>query len=171
MQPIQIGLIDVEKETQKLNEYLRQSNLTLDSLKFIHDKQAVNVGDLKLKLDEIAALRDHLKSNRFVPSLTFKDENDFGILILNEYKCNLSQSVILSQRQSFELLNLCHFSPDIEWTLLYRASQDAGFEAKNFHSKCDSHRCRTLTIFKSAEPHSFIIRGLYGVCVVRWRDA
>lgn len=129
----------------------------------------MNVEDLKLKLDEIAALKDHLKSNRFVPSLTFKDENDFGVLILNEYKCNLSQSVILSQRQSFELLNLCQFSPDIEWTLLYRASQD-GFEAKNFHSKCDSHRCRTLTIFKSAEPHSFIIRGLYGVCVVRWRD-
>jgi hypothetical protein len=31
MQPIQIGSIDVEEETQKLNEYLRQSNLTLDS--------------------------------------------------------------------------------------------------------------------------------------------
>ncbi len=147
MPPIQIVSIDVEKETQKLNEYLRQSNLTLDALKAIHDKQAVNVEDLKLKLEEAAALKDHLKSNRFVPSLTFKDENDFGVLILNEYKCNLSQSVILSQRQSFELLNLCQFSPDIEWTLLYRACQD-GFETKNFHSKCDSHRCRTLTIFK-----------------------
>ena len=84
MQPIQIGSIDVEEETQKLNEYLRQSNLTLDSLKVIQDKQAVNVGDLKLKLDEIAALKDHLKSNQFVPSLTFKDENDFGVSILNE---------------------------------------------------------------------------------------
>ena len=31
MQPIQIGSIDVEEETQKLNEFLRQSNLTLDS--------------------------------------------------------------------------------------------------------------------------------------------
>ncbi len=31
MQPIQIDSIDVEEETQKLNEYLRQSNLTLDS--------------------------------------------------------------------------------------------------------------------------------------------
>ncbi len=42
---------------------------------------------------------------------------------------------------------------------MYRASQD-GFEAKNFHSKCDSHhRCRTLTIVKSAEPHSFIFGG------------
>ena len=69
-----------KKKAQKLNEYLRQSNLTLDSLKVIHDKQAVNVEDLKLKLDEIAALKDHLKSNRFVPSLTFKDENDFGVL-------------------------------------------------------------------------------------------
>ncbi len=80
MQPIQIGSIDAEEETQKLNEFMRQSNLTLDSLKAIRDKQAVNVGDLKLKLDEIAALKDHLKSNRFVPSLTFKDENDFGVL-------------------------------------------------------------------------------------------
>ncbi len=69
----------------------------------------------------------------------------------------MSKSVILSQRQSFELLNLCQFSSDIEWTLLYRASQD-GFEAKHFHSKCDSH-CRTLTIFKSAEPHTFIFGG------------
>ena len=80
IQPIRIGSIDVEEETQKLNEFLRQSNLTLDALKVIHDKQAMNVSDLKLKLDEIAALKDHLKSNRFVPSLTFKDENDFGVL-------------------------------------------------------------------------------------------
>jgi hypothetical protein len=149
--------IEVQEETQKLNEFFRQSNLTLDSIKAIHDKHAGDVSDLKLKLDEIASLKDHLKSNQFVPSLTFNGDSDFGVLILNEYKCNLSKSVILSQRQSFELLNLCQFSPDIEWTLLYRASQD-GFEAKHFHSKCDSH-CRTLTIFKSAEPHSFIFGG------------
>jgi hypothetical protein len=31
MQPIRIGSIDVKEETQKLNEFLRQSNLTLDS--------------------------------------------------------------------------------------------------------------------------------------------
>ena len=31
MQPIRIGSIDVAEETQKLNEFLRQSNLTLDS--------------------------------------------------------------------------------------------------------------------------------------------
>jgi hypothetical protein len=66
-----------------------------------------------------------------VPSLTFKDENDFGVSIPDEYKCDLSQSVILSKQQSLELLNLCQFSPDIEWTLLYRASQD-GFESKHF---------------------------------------
>ncbi len=67
------------------------------------------------------------------------------------------KSVILSHWQSFEPINKCQFSPDIEWTLLYRTSQD-GFDANNFHSKCDSH-CRTLTLFKSAESHSFLYGG------------
>ncbi len=45
------------------------------------------------------------------------------------------------------MIELCDFSPNDKWTLLYRASRD-GFYAKDFHAKCDGHS-NTLTIMKA----------------------
>lgn len=42
---------------------------------------------------------------------------------------------------------MCEFDPSQRWTLIYRGSRD-GFEAKNFHEKCDS-KSPTLTIIRS----------------------
>jgi len=54
------------------------------------------------------------------------------------------------------LINLCEFSPNDKWSLLYRGTRD-GFGASNFHSKCDGHN-NTLTILKSKES-SYIFGG------------
>ena len=45
------------------------------------------------------------------------------------------------------LLNLCEFSKEHKWSLLYQATRD-GFGATDFHSKCDGIR-NTLTIIKT----------------------
>jgi hypothetical protein len=54
------------------------------------------------------------------------------------------------------LLNLCEFSLNDKWSLLYRATRD-GFGSNDFHSKCDGH-ANTLTIFK-AKQSKFIFGG------------
>jgi hypothetical protein len=59
------------------------------------------------------------------------------------------ESEILSREQENTLTELCNFS-DQKWRLLYRASRD-GFEAREFHSKCDgNHNTLTLVISSNA---------------------
>lgn len=59
---------------------------------------------------------------------------------------NLSSS-ILNREQVIQLMNLCGFSLEQEWSLVYRASRD-GFSAADFHSRCDS--CpNSLIVIKS----------------------
>jgi hypothetical protein len=56
-------------------------------------------------------------------------------------------SQILIGEQSSKLINLCEFSTNDKWSLLYRGTRD-GFGAKDFHSKCDDHP-NTLTLVKA----------------------
>ena len=66
------------------------------------------------------------------------------------------QSEILKDEQEyFEFINLCEFSPNDKWSLLYRVTRD-GFGSKYFHSRCDGH---SKTIFKAKES-SHIFGGL-----------
>jgi hypothetical protein len=46
-----------------------------------------------------------------------------------------------------DLIGLCRFSPLVEWSLVYRASEQ-GFSAADFHSFCDN-KVNTLTIVKT----------------------
>jgi hypothetical protein len=55
-----------------------------------------------------------------------------------------------------ELINLCEFTPNDKWTLLYRGTRD-GFGSDVFHSRCDGHT-NTLTILK-AKQSSYIFGG------------
>ncbi len=67
-----------------------------------------------------------------------------------------SSEILTDERQSFELVKLCEFSPNDKWSLLYRGTRD-GFGAKDFHSRCDGHS-NTLTILK-AKQSEFIFGG------------
>jgi hypothetical protein len=64
----------------------------------------------------------------------------------------IMDSVILRGKTS-ELMFLCEFQNTLKWNLIYRASQD-GFEAANFHSKCDN-KPNTLVIIKSENGNIF----------------
>lgn len=66
---------------------------------------------------------------------------------------SIQSSTILNQTQVDDLFQLCHFSPEQEFSLLYRASEH-GFAASAFHSNCDN-KTRTLTIVKSIDGYIF----------------
>ena len=98
--------------------------------------------------------------NEFKPNLSFNQEW-FGSLYLNDYSIiDPFKSQILSGNQPSDLIKLCGFSSKDKWTLLYRGTRD-GFEANDFHSKCDDHP-NTLTIIK-ASGTSFIFGGFTSV--------
>ena len=69
---------------------------------------------------------------------------------------SLKSEILKGEQQCSELINLCEFSPNDQWSLLYRATRD-GFGTKAFHSKCDGHS-NTLTILK-AKGSQFIFGG------------
>lgn len=57
------------------------------------------------------------------------------------------KSCILGQNLYMDFINLCEFSVETKWKLVYRASRD-GFGAEIFHLKCD-YIAPTITIIKS----------------------
>ncbi len=71
---------------------------------------------------------------------------------MNSFKSQILTDI----EQSIELINLCEFSTNDKWSLLYRGTRD-GFGVKDVHSNCDGHS-NTLTIFK-AKQKSYIFGG------------
>jgi len=86
-----------------------------------------------------------------------KNNQKINKSILGESKIfnnSLTYSTILSEKyQTKQLMSLCEFPVRQKWDLIYRASQD-GFEAVNFHSKCEN-KPNTLVIVKSTNGNVF----------------
>lgn len=66
---------------------------------------------------------------------------------------DFDSKIVHSNELKQHLCKVCQFDPTQEWSLLYRGSEH-GFEAANFHSKCDN-KPNTLTIIKSSRGHIF----------------
>ena len=62
-------------------------------------------------------------------------------------------SLILSESEMWQLMKLCHFSLELEWTCIYRATQN-GFEAEKFHENCD-YKPNNLILIKSVNGNVF----------------
>jgi len=146
--------INVEEETNKINELFRNPRLKLKSMENFQKKQRATIAEIKENQEKMFAIRNHLNKNKFLPILDSGIK--FGALTLYDYKTNLSKSHILNQQKAIDLIKLCEFSSNNKFSLLYRGSQD-GFEAKDFHAKCDGH-LNTLTIIKASNT-SFIFGG------------
>jgi len=92
-------------------------------------------------------------ANEFMPNLSSFQQNEtflFGLIRLNAYCSNMNSfksEILTDERQITELIDLCEFSPNDKWSLLYRGTWD-GFESRDFHSRCDGHS-NTLTIVKA----------------------
>jgi hypothetical protein len=137
----------LEQSLNKTDDSFRDPNLLIESIREMQRQQEESIAKLKLKLDEQSQVKDTLKEmNTFKPNLSFSPDS-FGQLRLNEYTIEPFKSQILSGKQLLDLIKLCEFSLKDKWTLLYRGSRD-GFDAANFHSKCDDHN-NTLTILKA----------------------
>jgi hypothetical protein len=148
--------VSLELDYQKLDESYRDPLLTWEKCNQLQVSQEKMLDGIKLKLKELKQMRKHLKKNKFEPRLP-NIESSFGMLTLKTYtKDHLLTSQILSQAQCMELTNLCEFSHEDKWTLLYRGSRD-GFGAHDFHLKCDG-KSQTLTLLK-AKRSKFIFGG------------
>ena len=75
-----------------------------------------------------------------------------GSLVFNSdeieiYHIEKSSTSLLTNKQWSDLKRICQLND--KWRLIYKASRD-GFEAKNFHEKCDN-KSFTLSLFKVKE--------------------
>jgi hypothetical protein len=127
---------------------------------------------IQFKINEMTKIKDNLKAtNDFQPNLSLFDQNEtslFGSIKLSEYcsnKKSFKSEILKGEQQSVELIELCEFSPNDKWSLLYRGTRD-GFGSNDFHSRCDGYS-NTLTILK-ARGSKFIFGGF---TTVSWNSS
>ncbi len=151
----------------EVEETFRHPNLLIEAIKEMQQKQEQSLNEIQIKLNEMNQVKDHLTAtNYFLPTFSsFNQEEEtliFGSIKLRQNSdMNLFKSeILIDERQITELIDLCEFTTNDEWTLSYRGTRD-GFGVKDFHSKCDNHS-NTLTILKVKES-SFIFGGFASV--------
>jgi hypothetical protein len=157
----------------QIEETFRNPNLLIESIKEIQQKQEESLNEIQLKLYVMSQVKDDLKAtNKFKPNLSsFNQEEEtsiFGSIKLNGCWLNVNSfkgQILTDECQMSELIELCEFSPNDKWSLLYRATRD-GFGSDDFHSKCNGHS-NTLTILK-AKPSKFIFGGF---TTVSWESS
>ena len=111
----------------------------------------------------MSKIKEDLKaSNDFKPNLSSFNQTEtslFGSIKLNGYWLNSNSfkgQILTNERQISEFIDLCEFSSNDKWSLLYCGTRD-GFGSHVFHSKCNGH-ANTLTILK-AKGSKFIFGG------------
>jgi hypothetical protein len=159
-----------ENELNRIEEVFRISNanLLIQSIGEMQQKIEKSSNDIQSKLNEMNQVKDHFKViNVFRPNLSLFDQAEeetslFGSIKLNQYTNTNSfiGQILTNHQQCSELINLCEFSPNDKWSLLYRGTRD-GFGSSVFHKNCDDHS-NTLTIFK-AKGSGFIFGGYTSV--------
>jgi hypothetical protein len=131
-------------------------------------KQDESLKEIRFILSEMNQVKsDLIETNEFKPNLTLLNQEEgtslFGSIKLDVYRLNSLKSKILTNEQQYvELIQLCAFSLNDRWSLLYRGTRD-GFGSDDYHSRCDDHS-NILTILKAKE--SFHVFG--GFTTVNW---
>jgi hypothetical protein len=154
----------LETELNEIEELFRNPSLLIQTIQDMQFKQEESLKDIQLKLNVINQVKDDLKATHFfIPNLySFNLDEEtsslFGSIKLNQYTNikSFKGQILKGERQSFDLIKLCEFSPNDKWSLLYRGTRD-GFSAQDFHSKCDN-KSPTLSICKAHES-SYIFGG------------
>jgi hypothetical protein len=153
----------LENELNQIEESFRNPNLLIETIQAIQQKQEDSLKEIQIKLNEMNQVKDGLKAtNKFKPNLSSFNQEEaslFGSIRLNACWLNVNSfksEILTDLKQCLELIDLCDFSPNDKWSLLYRATRD-GFGSNDFHSKCDGHS-NTLTLLK-AKQSSYIFGG------------
>jgi hypothetical protein len=158
----------LENEMNGIEDTFRNPHLLIETIKQMQRRQEESLNGIQMKLKQINQVKDHLvATNGFKPNLSSFNQTEgdtsFGSLKLDECWLNVNSfkgQILTDERQMTELIDLCEFSPNDKWSLLYRAKRD-GFEPNDFHSRCDGHS-NTLTILKAKES-SYIFGGFTSV--------
>ena len=147
----------LDKSQMKINfhniftqfRHVTLNHVTISELKL---RQELIYSNVNSKIDDSKywLKDDNVNRIEFMPASHNLNLDSFGHL-RDVSKCdeNLSQSQIVTNEQAKDLIQLCEFSFDDQWSLIYRASRD-GFDANDFHFKCDNHSS-TLTLLKAKE--------------------
>jgi hypothetical protein len=144
----------LESELNQIEDTFRNPNLLAQSIKEMQSKQEASLKEIQIKLNQMTTVKYQLKTTKgFKPNLSSFNQEEgtslFGSLKLDGCWLNVNSfkgQILTDVRQMTELIDLCGFSPNDKWTLLYRGTRD-GFGSRDFHSKCDGHS-NTLTILK-----------------------
>jgi hypothetical protein len=138
----------------QIEETFRDPSLLIATIQEMQRKQEESLKEIQFKLNQMNQVKDDLNAtNDFQPNLSSFQQNEtslFGSIRLNAYWLNMNlfkSQILTGERQLVELLKVCEFSPNDNWSLLYRGTRD-GFGANDFHSRCDGHS-NTLTILKA----------------------
>jgi len=128
-------------------EYLNKNEVDDKKLK-ISNEEALNlVKKAELEINNLKNIifdRNILKFERNNEKI---NESLLGTLKTDK----IIDSLIISNQE--KLFSLCEFPVGQKLNLIYRASQD-GFEAVNFHKKCDN-KPNTLTVIKTTNDYVF----------------
>jgi hypothetical protein len=131
----------------KNTEYLNKNEVDDKKLK-ISNEEALNlVKKAELEIENLKNIIFDGNILKFERNNEKINENILGTLKTDK----IIDSLIISNQ--VKLFSLCEFPVNQKWNLIYRASQD-GFEAVNFHSKCDNKQ-NTLVIIKSTNGNVF----------------
>jgi hypothetical protein len=134
---------------ERSNKYLAQFRINEQEVKRLMEmsKQTLNYCEME---------RDYLRDIMFTEKYFEFEENENPIISSSigwiRQKASFLDSVILSEKQGTDLIELCKFDSS-RWILLYRASTD-GISASAFHSNCDK-KAKTLTVVKSTDGEIF----------------
>jgi hypothetical protein len=157
-------LQSLQDKLNGVEETFRNPHLLIETIKQMQRNQEESLNGIQLKLNQMNQAEDHLvATNGFKPNLSLLNQEEqnslFGSLKLDGCWLNLNSfkgQILTDERQITELIDLCEFSPNDKWSLLYLGTRD-GFDSNDFHSKCDGHS-NTLTLLK-AKGSGFIFGG------------
>ncbi len=148
---------NIDKELESFHtinsEYLKQ-NVIDDEMIKNKNEEANNF--IKKAEAEIKSLKTFIFDGNIISFE--KNVEKINRLILGSIMNNRIESLILLNNSEIKkLFFLCEFTNEFtqhqNWNLIYRASQD-GFEAANFHEKCDN-KPSTFIIIKSENGNVF----------------
>ncbi len=132
------------------SEYLKQ-NVVDNELVNKSNEEVANL--IKKAGLDIQKIKDIIFDGRSFIFEKNKDKINKSILGISKMINNRIMDSVILRGKTSELMFLCEFQNTQKWNLIYRASQD-GFEAANFHSKCDN-KPNTLVIIKSENGNIF----------------
>jgi hypothetical protein len=133
-------------------EYLKKYEVDDTLLSKLNEDATNLMNKVESEIESLKQFIFNGKKLKFIKNSEKSNKAILGELKLGK-EANLNSFILPEIEKIKDLMALCEFSSSQEWNLIYRASQD-GFEAHNFHSKCDD-KPNTLIVIKSENGNVF----------------